>query len=170
MPFYAGFVAPFIFSSIMTGVSLLITGIVLARISLKSALSQEYLSSLALFLLFTIGWTMVLTKANASAPVAAALEAVFLVFGAPLGFYMFLMCVLASGDVRVIWQKKFGKVIRKCSMKLNESTDAPNKGKGDSSLPSSVKEPSVMKDSSDNKEVKDGAKGDNASNSSDIDV
>uniref|UniRef100_A0A1X7ULZ4 G-protein coupled receptors family 2 profile 2 domain-containing protein n=2 Tax=Amphimedon queenslandica TaxID=400682 RepID=A0A1X7ULZ4_AMPQE len=171
VPFYVGFVVPFIVCSIVTGVSLLITGIMLARISFKSVLSQEYLSSLSLFLLFTIGWIMVLSKANASAPVAAALEAIFLVFGAPLGFYVFLMCALASGDVRTIWQKKFGKVIRKCSVKLNESTDASSKGKRDSSLPSSVKEPSMNKnDSSDNKEVKDRAKEDNASNSSDIDV
>ena len=114
---------------------------------------------------------MVLAKANASAPVAAVLEAIFLISGAPLGFYVFLICALASSDVRAIWQKKFGKVIRKCSVKLNESEDMTRKGKRDSSLPSSTKEPSINKnDSNDNKQIEGGPKGENASNSSDIDV
>ena len=171
VPFYVGVVTPFIVCSIATGVTLIITGIILARISLKSLVSQEFLSSLCLFLLFTIGWTMVVSKANASSDsVAAALEAVFLLVGAPLGFYTFLLSALASVDVRSIWQKNFGKVLKKYSMRLSESKEMQSSVKKESVKDASNNSNNNNNNNNSKERIGSPIQNDNASISSDIDV
>lgn len=125
VPLYVGVVLPFVASSIASGVLLLGTSILLVCVSLKSILSRDFLANLILYLLFTIGWSAVLSKANASPSAAAALEVFFLLTGGLLGFYTFILYVVASNDVRNIWRQKIPFINKLIASR--EEKDKPSK-------------------------------------------
>lgn len=105
LPFYLGIVVPFLVCTTATTVILGITFVLLVRVSLQSVFSVKFLGPLATAVLFTLGSTFTLAKANASASAATGMELLFLLTGGLLGFYVFLFYCIASSDIRKVWKE-----------------------------------------------------------------
>lgn len=110
LPFYLGIIIPFLICTTATAVILGITFILLVRVSVQSVFSVKFLGPLATTVLFTLGSSFALAKANASASVATGMELLFLLTGGLLGFYLFLFYCIASSDIRRAWKETVSSI------------------------------------------------------------
>ena len=104
IPFGLMVIAIFIMNSII------IIILLKQRLLTKSERTPQLLRSILLALLFTLGWAFGLAKSFATDTYAILFECLFLLFGALLGIYIFLIYCVMSNMVRTkVWKKWFEK-------------------------------------------------------------
>ena len=104
IPFGLMVIAIFIMNSII------IIILLKQRLLTKSERTPQLLRCILLALLFTLGWAFGLAKSFATDTYAILFECLFLLFGALLGIYIFLIYCVMSNMVRTkVWKKWFEK-------------------------------------------------------------
>lgn len=105
VPLFAGMVVPLaIFSIIEVILFAVVTLLMVVNKLPRKEIMSKVIRSMLLAVLFVTGWGIALGKANAEGTVAVALEATFMVFGAPLGLYIFVLYLLSSRTARMVWK------------------------------------------------------------------
>ena len=110
--FYISLLIPFalIVIAIFIMNSVIIIILLKQRLLTKSERKPQLLRSILLVLLFTLGWGFGLAKSFATDTYAIMFECLFLLFGALLGIYIFLIYCVMSNMVRTkVWKQWFYK-------------------------------------------------------------
>ena len=105
-------VAPLAVFAIMAVVIFAVVGLLMALDKLpKEETRSKVLRDFFITALFVVGWGMALGEMNTSGNVAIALAAIFVVFGAPLGIYIFIVSIISSRTTRKVWIRCFYRMI-----------------------------------------------------------